>query len=75
MKENMMRSVVKSVSWRVLGTIDTVFIAWLVTGKTDFALTIGGIEVFTKMILFFIHERLWTRVRFGQSKSELILNQ
>jgi uncharacterized membrane protein len=66
MREKPYRSVVKSISWRTVGTIDTMMIAWLVTGKLDFAVTIGGVELFTKMFLYYLHERTWNRIRFGR---------
>lgn len=66
MKEKPYRSILKSISWRTVGTIDTMVIAWLVTGKLNFAVTIGGVEVFTKMFLYFLHERIWNRVRLGK---------
>lgn len=66
MREKPYRSVVKSISWRTVGTIDTMMIAWLVTGQLDFAVTIGGVELFTKMFLYYLHERTWNRIRFGR---------
>ncbi len=64
--ETPIRSIVKSISWRVLGTLDTVLISWLITGKMTMALTIGSIEFFTKMILYFFHERLWNLIKWGK---------
>ena len=69
MSEKNYRSIVKSVSWRTIGTLDTFLISLLVTGKLDFALTIGGVEVFTKMALYYIHERTWNRIGFGRIKN------
>ncbi len=69
MREKAYRSVVKSVSWRTVGTIDTMTIAWLVTGKLDFAITIGGVELFTKMFLYYLHERTWNKIKFGRHDS------
>jgi uncharacterized membrane protein len=69
MKEKPYRSVVKSVSWRAIGTIDTITIAWLVVGRLNFAIAIGGIEFFTKMLLYFLHERAWNRISFGKVKA------
>ncbi|WP_372775492.1 DUF2061 domain-containing protein [Mangrovibacterium sp.] len=66
MKEKAYRSVVKSVSWRTVGTVDTMLIAWLVTGQLEFAVTIGGVELFTKMFLYYLHERTWNRIKFGR---------
>ncbi len=63
------RSIAKTISWRTLGTIDTMIISWLVVGDVHFAVTIGGIELFTKMTLYFFHERAWNRINFGRVKS------
>ena len=50
----------------MLGTADTILIAYLITQNTTHALSIGGAEVITKMLLFFLHERIW--LRFGNGK-------
>ena len=71
MKEKPYRSIVKAVSWRIVGTIDTILIAWLVTRKLEFAVTIGGVELFTKMILYYLHERTWNRIKFGKESSDI----
>ena len=68
MSEKSYRSVVKSISWRTIGTIDTMVISYFITGKLALALSIGGIEVFTKMLLYFFHERTWNRIQFGRIK-------
>lgn len=60
------RSIVKSVSWRVIGTIDTILISWLVTGTLTVAFSIGTVELFTKMILYFFHERIWNTINWGK---------
>lgn len=64
--EKPIRSVVKSLSWRILGTLDTILISWLITGVIATALSIGAIELFTKMLLYFFHERLWNLVSWGK---------
>ncbi|GAA4279750.1 DUF2061 domain-containing protein [Gaetbulibacter aestuarii] len=64
--EKPLRSVVKSLSWRTIGTLDTIVISWLVTGKLDLAFSIGGIELITKMILYFFHERIWNAIQWGK---------
>lgn len=70
MADKKYRSVVKTVSWRVIGTIDTIIISWLITGEIGFAVSIGGVELFTKMALYFFHERLWERISFGRVKDK-----
>ena len=64
--ESPSRSVVKSVSWRILGTLDTFLISWVVTGETSVAFSIGSIELVTKMALYFSHERIWNTIKWGK---------
>ncbi len=55
-------SLLKTLSWRIIGTIDTMIISYLLTGKLDIAVSIGGIEVVSKMILYYLHERAWIKL-------------
>lgn len=64
--EKPLRSIAKTVSWRMVGTLDTIGISWLLTGEADTALAIGSVELVTKMILYFGHERLWNKINFGR---------
>lgn len=64
--EKPLRSILKTVSWRVIGTIDTVVISWVLTGQIETALAIGSVELVTKMILYFAHERVWNLIPFGK---------
>jgi uncharacterized membrane protein len=59
------RHVAKTITWRLLGTIDTMIIGWFITGNPITGLKIGGVEVITKMFLYYFHERLWFRVNLG----------
>ena len=59
------RHVDKTITWRLLGTIDTMIIGWFITGNPITGLKIGGVEVFTKMFLYYFHERLWFRLNLG----------
>ncbi|MBK8848438.1 MAG: DUF2061 domain-containing protein [Bacteroidetes bacterium] len=59
------RSLIKGVSWRIFGTMDTIMIALFWTGEIDKALKIGFAEVFTKILLYYLHERLWLRLKWG----------
>ena len=65
LKDSRVRHITKSITWRIVGTIDTMVIAWLVTGKLVLAFTIGSVEVFTKIALYYFHERAWYRINFG----------
>ena len=60
--ESRFKSLIKGISWRIIGTIDTLFVAFIITGDTVKSLSIGGIEVFTKIFLYYLHERLWSRI-------------
>jgi uncharacterized membrane protein len=60
------RSVVKAISWRATGTIDTILISWLITGQLKWAFSIGFVELFTKVGLYYAHERVWDRLNFGR---------
>ena len=64
--ESVSRSVVKAISWRILGTIDTMLIAYFISGQWKLALSIGLIEGFSKMILYIVHERIWNRISWGK---------
>ena len=56
------KSIMKSVSWRIVGTIDTMIISYFITGKISLALSIGSVEVLTKTVLYYFHERLWAHI-------------
>lgn len=58
-KSVLKRHIFKSISWRVIGTIDTMILGWVVTGNPLTGLKIGTLEVLTKMTLYFLHERIW----------------
>ncbi|MFT4801099.1 MAG: putative membrane protein [Flavobacteriaceae bacterium] len=66
--ESNKRHVLKTFSWRAIGTVDTVILSWIITGNPLTGLKIGVSEVFTKMILYFLHEKLWYRINFGLNK-------
>ena len=63
------RHIAKTISWRVIGTLDTMILSAIITGSWKIGLTIGGIEVITKMALYFLHERAWYKFsKFGLKK-------
>lgn len=68
MGNTILRSAVKTITWRMVGTIDTMLISFIVTGSLKMGLAIGGIEIISKMILYFIHERVWQRINFGKNE-------
>ena len=63
------RHIAKTISWRIVGTIDTVIISGLITGSWGAGLAIGGVEVISKMVLYFLHERAWYKfTKYGLKK-------
>ena len=60
------RSVVKAVSWRILGTIATSIIVYIFTQRWAVSLFVGAMEFVSKIGLFWLHERIWDRVAFGR---------
>ncbi|GGF81102.1 DUF2061 domain-containing protein [Wenyingzhuangia marina] len=64
--EKPIRSVVKAVSWRMIGSLDTLIISWIATGDVKTATSIASIDLFTKMILYFFHERIWNAIKWGK---------
>lgn len=66
MAEKHYRSVVKAVSWRFVGTLDTIGVSFLITGRITLALSIGAVELITKVVLYYAHERVWNKIPLGR---------
>ena len=60
-----MRHILKTITWRFVGTLDTVILSWIISGSAEVGLSIGGLELITKMILYYLHERVWYRSAYG----------
>lgn len=71
-QEKHSRSVIKGISWRIFGTLDTILIATFWTGDYKKALAIGGTEVITKVGLYWLHERAWLKIKWGKNKAAAI---
>lgn len=65
------RSFIKGISWRALGTLDTIILSFLVTDRVDLAFQIGGVELITKVVLYYFHERVWTLIKWGRTYTTL----
>ena len=64
------RHIAKTITWRIIATSDTFIIAWIITGSIDWAAGIAGIEVLTKMILYYLHERVWYKhIKYGVNQN------
>ena len=59
------RHLLKTCTWRIIGTLDTIFIAWIISGDPMIGMSIGAVEIISKMILYYFHERLWYLSKWG----------
>ena len=65
------RHLAKTITWRLIGTVDTVLIGWVITGDPWIGVQVGGVEMVTKMILYYFHERAWFRYgKLGRENNE-----
>jgi len=64
------RSILKAISWRIIGTLDTMALGWIITGDPIVGLQIGALELFTKFILYYIHERIWLKFKLLTKKKK-----
>ena len=74
MKQQHIISFGKGISWRIVATCDTILLSYIYTGSIGNSLKIGFVEVFTKIILFYIHERVWLNIKWG-TKIKAILQE
>jgi len=68
------RSILKAISWRTTGTLDTILISFVLTGKIKLALSIGLAELATKTVLYYLHERLWNKIKYGRKEEPVEYN-
>jgi len=71
MKDSNLRSIVKGITWRIVGTVDTIILSYIILGNMNKALLIGFTEVATKIFLYYLHERLWNAVTWGRRKKRV----
>lgn len=60
------RHIAKTITWRVIGTIDTILLSWFISGNPFTGLKIGFAEVVTKMMLYYLHERAWFKINLSR---------
>ena len=63
--ENRKKHIFKTISWRIIGTLDTLLLSWLITGQLKLGLLLSGFEIITKMALYYMHERVWFASNWG----------
>ena len=62
MPDSKTKSLLKTLSWRLIATLITMIIAWIVVGDITIALSIGAVDVIIKMVVYYFHERAWTKI-------------
>ena len=62
------RSIVKTISWRVCGTLINSLIIWAITGNAGLGALIGVVDTLVKIVVYYAHERAWNRVDFGRAE-------
>ena len=67
------RHLAKTISWRTIGTLDTLVLSWIISGDILVGVSIGATELFSKMILYYLHERVWFKSKINQSNTRHIL--
>ena len=70
-----LRHIIKTFSWRFIGTLDTILISFLISGSLNTGIKIGSAEILTKMLLYFLHEKIWFRINFGLDNRESIISK
>ena len=60
------RSFLKTITWRVIASLDTFIIVWIITGQLYWASSVAGLEIITKTVLFYLHERGWNYITWGK---------
>ena len=61
-RDSRRKSLIKALSWRVIGTLDTIVLSWIITGRLTLAVSIGVLELITKTALYYFHERAWAKI-------------
>ncbi|MDZ7861127.1 MAG: adenylyl-sulfate kinase [Candidatus Krumholzibacteriota bacterium] len=69
-KDSKFRSIMKSASYRFLTTLTTFSLVWIFTGKLTVAFGVGALEVIIKLLIYFFHERLWEKIKWGKQEIE-----
>ncbi len=68
MHDKHIRSITKGLSWRVLATLTTMILVFAFTGKLALAIGVGVLEIITKLLIYYAHERAWDKIKWGKTK-------
>ena len=68
--ESWKRAITKTLSWRMIATLTTTLIVYMLVGRFDIAVLAGGIEMIAKMLLYYFHERIWNNIQIGKKQNK-----
>ena len=67
--EHPIRTLIKTVTWRIIALITTIIVVYLYSGDFHESLVVGIVANAIKMALYYAHERMWNRINFGRKKA------
>jgi len=56
----------KAISWRIVATCTTIILVLILTGNLVISTGVGALELLSKIVIYYIHERIWNRLNFGR---------
>lgn len=69
------RHLLKTLTWRLIGTLDTIILGWIISGNPMIGVKIGGIEMITKMLLYYFHEIFWYKIKTNKKEIDEYIEQ
>jgi len=67
--ESHTRSIVKTITWRLIATLVTMSVAWIILGRVTHAVEIGLLDTLIKLGAYYGHERAWDRISIGRARA------
>ncbi len=70
MIETRKRSILKTITWRIIAILITTFVVFMFTKKAVLSISIGSLDTVIKLFIYYLHERMWNKLRFGRGRIE-----
>jgi len=64
--ETRSRSLAKAISWRIFATLTTMLLVFAFTGNLVISESVGLAELVSKIVIYYVHERIWNALHFGK---------
>ncbi|MDY6932310.1 MAG: DUF2061 domain-containing protein [Halobacteriota archaeon] len=75
MKDTRYRSLVKTISWRVIAVTITTTVTYVLTRNVFLSASVGSLDSIAKLFFYYVHERTWENVKWGRILDSVDLNQ